>query len=244
MLSKGLFRITLGLTVCALLTAGGCRSASKDRIRVLEAEKADAARREAELKGQNARLRGDLVQADGRAQTAEERAKSAEERLKLALERLQSDPVAPAAPAATVDGRAIADQLQGVEGVKVNPRADGATIVLASDVNFRSGQADLSKAAEGALKRVASVLQSSGGVHRIRIEGHTDSDPIRKSGWSSNEELSQARAERVQAFLMNQGVSSELLQVAGYSAERPVAPNSTAEGKAANRRVEIIVLGH
>ena len=243
MLFTGLYRITLGLTVCALLTAGGCRSAAKDRIRVLEAEKADAARREAELKNQNARLRGDMVQVEGRAQTAEERARSSEERLRLALERLQSDPAAPAMPAATVDGRAIADQLDGVEGVKVSTRPDGATIVLSSDVNFRSGQADLSKAAEGALKRVANVLQTSGGVNRIRIEGHTDSDPIRRSGWSSNEELSRARAERVQAFLLNQGVSADMLQVAGYGAERPVAPNSTGEGKAANRRVEIIVVG-
>jgi len=243
MLSKGLFRITLGMTVCALLTLGGCRSAAKDRIRVLEAEKADATRREAELKGQNARLRGDMVQVEGRAQTAEERARSAEERLKLALERLQSDPVPPSQPAATVDGRAIADQLGGVEGVKVNPRADGATIVLASDVNFRSGQADLSKAAEAALKQVATVLQSSAGVAQIRIEGHTDSDPIRKSGWPSNEELSRARAERVQAYLLNQGVSAEVLSIAGYGSTRPVAPNSTNEGKAANRRVEIIVLG-
>jgi len=243
MLSKGLFRITLGMSVCALMTLGGCRSASKDRIRVLEAEKADASRREAELKNQNARLRGDVVQAEGRAQTAAERAKSAEDRLKLALERLQSDPVPPSQPAATVDGRAIAEQLGGVEGVKVNARADGATIVLSSDVNFRSGQADLSKAAETALKRVASVLQSSAGVTQIRIEGHTDSDPIRKSGWTNNEELSRARAERVQAFLLNQGVSADMLSIAGSGAARPVAPNSTAQGKAANRRVEIIVLG-
>ena len=126
-------------------------------------------------------------------------------------------------------------------GVRVEGRGSGAAIILASDVTFKAGQADLSKTAMVTLGRVALALKSTPGVQGIRVEGHTDSDPIRKSGWASNEALSQARAENVRKFLIQHGLDRSTVTVMGYGAARPVFPNDTAAHKANNRRVEIVI---
>jgi flagellar motor protein MotB len=129
-------------------------------------------------------------------------------------------------------------------GVAVNEREDGgATLVLASDITFHPGHADLNDKAQQTLGRVVRAVQEMKGVGRIRVEGHTDSDPIRKSGFKSNEELSLARASTVQNFLIAQGVDESLLEVVGYGDKHPAASNATNDGKARNRRVEIVLLG-
>ncbi|MHC4931437.1 MAG: OmpA/MotB family protein, partial [Planctomycetota bacterium] len=88
----------------------------------------------------------------------------------------------------------------------------------------------------------AVALKQTEGIRAVRVEGHTDSDPIRKSGWKSNEALSLARAEMVRKYLVDRGIEKSLLQVKGFGASEPVVPNKTDEGKARNRRVEIVVL--
>ena len=134
----------------------------------------------------------------------------------------------------------VASRLEA-SGVRVEGRGTGAAIILASDVTFKAGQADLSKQAMATLGRVAVALMSTPGVQGIRVEGHTDSDPIRKSGWASNEALSQARAENVRKFLVKNGLDQSTVTVMGYGAARPVFPNDTAAHKANNRRVEIVI---
>ncbi len=119
----------------------------------------------------------------------------------------------------------------------------GATITLASDITFQAGRSDLNRSAQTSLQRVAAALKRERtNIHEVRIEGHTDSDPIRRSGWKNNEELSLARAGSVRKFLVAQGIEEDLLAVEGYGPTKPVASNSSNEGKAKNRRVEIVLV--
>jgi chemotaxis protein MotB len=76
----------------------------------------------------------------------------------------------------------------------------------------------------------------------LRIEGHTDSTPIFTARYPSNWELSSARAAAVLTRLAARGISSARLSLAGYAGERPVADNSTLEGRALNRRVDLVIL--
>src|SRR5581483_8218047 len=76
----------------------------------------------------------------------------------------------------------------------------------------------------------------------IRVEGHTDSVPIATARYPSNWELSSARASAVLAQLTRRGIAPARLSVAGYASEQPIADNSTPEGRALNRRVDLVIL--
>ena len=78
--------------------------------------------------------------------------------------------------------------------------------------------------------------------HQISIEGHTDNQPIKYSPWKSNWELSVHRALSVLHYLERKGVPPQRMSVAGFGEYRPVASNATAEGRALNRRVEIVIV--
>ena len=80
-------------------------------------------------------------------------------------------------------------------------------------------------------------------LHDIGIEGHTDNEPIKYSGWKSNWELSTARALSVLHYLIDEkGVAPIRVSAIGYGEYRPIASNSNKEGRQANRRVEIVIL--
>jgi chemotaxis protein MotB len=87
-----------------------------------------------------------------------------------------------------------------------------------------------------------TLRESAQKAAQIRVEGHTDSTPIATARYPSNWELSSARASAVLTRLMSRGVPSSRLALAGYAGERPVADNATAEGRALNRRVDLVVL--
>lgn len=127
-------------------------------------------------------------------------------------------------------------------GITTNRRAGDTVISVPAEVTFASGKATLSSGGQGALAKVASRLKSDfSDSSRFYIEGHTDSDPIRKSGFGSNRELSIARAMAVLTYLVENGnVPDERFVVVGHGQYQPVAPNS-GEQKAKNRRVEIVV---
>ncbi len=119
---------------------------------------------------------------------------------------------------------------------------DGRMIVeLATDVLFSSGSANLSKEGEAALQEVAVVLA---GItdRRFQVEGHTDNDPINTPQYPSNWELASARALVVTKALIAGGMPAAQLSAASYGDLRPVAANDSKEGKAANRRIEIVVV--
>lgn len=118
------------------------------------------------------------------------------------------------------------------------------TATLAGEVLFDSGQATIKSGAKKSLDRIASTLKGKYSSYNVRIGGHTDSDPINKSKskWSSNEQLSQARADAVRSYLVSKGVSAGRISAVGYGSSQPKASNTNKGGKAQNRRVEITVL--
>ncbi|MDE2028697.1 MAG: OmpA family protein [Candidatus Omnitrophica bacterium] len=126
--------------------------------------------------------------------------------------------------------------------VKVEMENKGLVITFVSEVLFDSGKAKLRPDADAKLDKVANVLNTTVSDLNVGIEGHTDNQPIRKSHWKSNWELSTARALSVLHYLIGKGISEPRLSAIGYGQYRPVASNATRAGRQANRRVEIVVL--
>ncbi len=117
----------------------------------------------------------------------------------------------------------------------------GLVISVTDAVFFNSGSADLRPDAIPVLGSIAEVLQKL--PNMIRIEGHTDNVPIHNDRFPSNWELSTSRATTVVAFLLSRyRFVPDALSAAGYAEYHPVAGNDTPEGRAANRRVDIVVL--
>jgi chemotaxis protein MotB len=106
---------------------------------------------------------------------------------------------------------------------------------------FSVGRADLGPEAARMLRRVAAMLATL--PNAMRIEGHTDNTPIRTSEFRSNWDLSTARATSVVAYLVTEGrVAPDRLSAAGYAEFKPRSDNATPEGRARNRRVDLVVL--
>ncbi len=131
------------------------------------------------------------------------------------------------------------------EGIEVISEERGIVIRFTDNVFFDSGSADLKPDSLEVLKSVAEILnEDSFKDKQIKIEGHTDSDPIlRKSPYPTNWELSTARATNVLRYFEENGyIQGERISSSGYSFYRPIAPNDTRENKARNRRVDIVIL--
>jgi len=121
----------------------------------------------------------------------------------------------------------------------------GIVISLASDAFFEPASADLNiEETRDTLLRLAEFLNGDDlSDRRYRVEGHTDSAPTDGSSpWNSNWELSSMRAINVLHYMSDFGVAEKRFSVAGYADTRPFASNDTAEGRAYNRRVDIIIL--
>ena len=119
---------------------------------------------------------------------------------------------------------------------------DGRMVVeLASDILFESGSAELNEDGDAALREVAAVLASIP-ERDFQVEGHTDNVPINNRTFASNWELGSARAITVVSTLNEGGVPLERLSASSYAENRPVQGNDTAEGRTANRRIEIVVV--
>ena len=129
------------------------------------------------------------------------------------------------------------------EGYEVafDPAAGTITVTLPNAVLFDSGKATLKKATSRELDHILSVLRQRYGGRQIDVVGHTDSDPIKKSPWKDNWELSAERALTVVRYLVERGIAEDKIRASGCGAARPIASNATAAGKARNRRVEIVI---
>ena len=126
--------------------------------------------------------------------------------------------------------------------VKLEMAERGLVLTFVAEVLFDSGKADLKTQAQESLGKVASVIREKVADRGIGIEGHTDNEPIKVSGWKSNWELSTARATSVLHFLEQEGVDPHHLVASGYGEYHPVTPNDSSEGRRKNRRVEIVIL--
>jgi outer membrane protein OmpA-like peptidoglycan-associated protein len=119
--------------------------------------------------------------------------------------------------------------------VKEEPR--GTVIVLPGSVLFTSGEYQLTNEAQQKLGMIANTLAPAAKTHEIVVEGHTDS----KGTPSSNQILSENRARAVMEFLTSRGVPRGAITSVGIGQSRPVADNASSEGRANNRRVEIVI---
>lgn len=109
------------------------------------------------------------------------------------------------------------------------------TATVSGDVLFASGQATLKPEARKSLDKIASEIKRRFRNEDVQVQGYTDSDPVRKSKWGSNEALSQARAEAVRKYLVGKGISEGRVSAVGKGS---VSPKAT---KALSRRVEIVI---
>ena len=125
--------------------------------------------------------------------------------------------------------------------IALRRESDGLVVSLSEFGFFASGSATIKPESLSALDRIASILAIN--TYKLRIEGHTDNTPIHTAQMASNWELSTARAtELVRALIVNHGFEPQRLSAAGYAEFHPVASNLTAQGRAQNRRVDIVIL--
>jgi len=123
---------------------------------------------------------------------------------------------------------------------------DAIKYTVNSDLLFPSGSWQMSPGGQELIAKLAPKLAPYQET-KVEVNGYTDNAPIgpslRARGITSNEELSQKRAETVMQYLISQGVKSNLVSAHGYGATAPVAPNDSPQGRAQNRRVEITLAG-
>ena len=140
--------------------------------------------------------------------------------------------------------RSMEERLSG-SGASVRIKEGKISVMLPSSILFNSGQTKLKKAAKNSLKKVCNVLKKDFPNATIRIEGHTDSDPLKrtKNVYKSNWELSALRASNVLHYLVDScRLDPKKLYIAGFGKHQPVASNKSKGGKKKNRRVEIVIL--
>jgi outer membrane protein OmpA-like peptidoglycan-associated protein len=147
--------------------------------------------------------------------------------------------------AAETDARKAADAraARAMESLnkiaQVKEEARGMVITLSGQVLFVTGKSELLPAAQDQLDQVAKALKDQGEVKPMVVEGYTDSVGTD----SSNLTLSKNRAEAVRSYLVSKGVPSDKITSVGKGKANPVASNDTADGRANNRRVEIVIAG-
>ncbi|MFY3135456.1 OmpA/MotB family protein [Achromobacter xylosoxidans] len=110
---------------------------------------------------------------------------------------------------------------------------------ISNELLFPSGQATLSPSGLEVIKRLAAILNKND--YQVSVEGHSDPVPIQTRQFASNWELSSSRATSVLRELVRDGVAGNRLRAVGYAETRPIESNDTAAGRAANRRVELIM---
>lgn len=122
------------------------------------------------------------------------------------------------------------------EVAQVKEEKRGVVITMSGSVLFATGKHELLPIAKDKLKDVAKAIEGQG-YKKIVVEGHTDS----RGAPADNEALSLRRAQEVRTYLISQGIKANKIEAEGYGERRPVATNDTPEGRANNRRVELVV---
>lgn len=125
--------------------------------------------------------------------------------------------------------------------INVKRETRGVVISVADKYFYETGKADLKENARELLDKIASALKQNSNM--IRIEGHTDNVPIHNGNFLSNWELSAYRAINVAKYLLDtHNIEAGRVSTIGYAEYKPVASNDTPEGRAKNRRVDIVIL--
>ncbi len=129
--------------------------------------------------------------------------------------------------------------------IQITQLKDKLTVNMVDRILFNSGQAEVNKQGKETLEKVGAILKSIKDK-QFRIEGHTDNMPISRElqvKFETNWELSAARATKVARYLIDKSeIEPKFISIAGYADTRPVADNATPEGRAKNRRIEIVLV--
>ncbi len=219
--------VLLGVLCAGALIAGGCKNVKKADYDAAIVENTKLRERIATLQG---KVRDSNEQVDA-AQRAKDDA--------LAQQRSQYQSQLDAArQAQAITPINQTSGFEGIPGVQTSVGGGGELVVaVEGDVLFDSGKVALKSTARKSLDRVAGVINSRYRGQQIRIEGYTDSDPIRKSKWRSNEHLSAERALAVETYLVKKGVKNDRVYSAAFG------PANSKSTKKDSRRVEIVILG-
>ena len=223
----------VAVVVCGVLVAAlsGCQMLG------LESRASRIAR---ELKAQNEEMAMRLAAAESRAVSAG----AERDRLKTAdLDRAKKEvDIKPAPGAGGADAKlaVLTSELSRL-GLSVSSGRDGKTIRLSSDILFLSGRSSVKPEAKPMLSKIAGVLKKAGDDVVIYVDGHTDSDPLHytKKQYGDNYGLASARAKAVAEALAALGLPKAKLVTRSFGPDRPIADNSTDDGKKQNRRVEL-----
>jgi outer membrane protein OmpA-like peptidoglycan-associated protein len=174
---------------------------------------------------------------------AEEQARRDKERLEAAAKlgaaevaKVKAQLAAEKKAREEAEKRAAAAMASLAEIAKVKEEKRGVVVTLSGSVLFATGKHELLPIARNKLADVAKALKDQG-FERIVVEGHTDS----RGAPAQNEALSLRRAEEVRKALISEGIPADKIKAVGHGSRRPVADNNTAEGRANNRRVELVV---
>lgn len=137
-------------------------------------------------------------------------------------------------PGAHRRAHGAAPKLDGLAAT-YNADEDTLTVVVPGRILFAPGSAKVKSEAHGMLNKIASAIEREYRGHRVYVDGHTDTTPIRSSKWANNHALAAARALSVADYLMSKGIKENSIVVRSYG---PINPKATKE---ASRRVEIVV---
>ncbi len=133
----------------------------------------------------------------------------------------------------------VTKPLPVIEGIEVSRIKGGINLRIQDHLLFGSGDAELTDPGQEVVQGLVSLLGQYQGT--VSVEGHTDSVPINTTHFPSNWELSSARATAILRYLVAAGIDPGRLRSVGYADTHPLEPNGTAKGRAANRRVELII---
>lgn len=196
---------------------------------------------------QTAAVRGDTMQSDhDRERQVTEAAQRTTQQLAQTQTALQQSQQAQSATAQALTGerearieaeRQAQSALASLRQIAVvREEQRGTIITLSGEVLFTTGESILLPVAQRRLDQVARALRDQG-VRHLTVEGYTDS----RGSPSANEQLSLARANSVRNYLVTRGIAADRIEARGFGAANPLADNDTAEGRANNRRVQIVV---
>ena len=212
------------LLAAALLTGCASNQALRQTLYERDAEIRD-------LLDEQSRLEAELARANTERTGLEAALQDAAARL-----RERSEPIEAAVPLSTFPDL-------DAEGITYGRRGGHIVFTVPTAVTFGSGKASLTDSGEKALRALGQRMKSEfAGSAIFHVEGHTDTDPIRKSSFESNRHLSLERALAVHEFLVTEcQIEDDRFVVVGHGQYSPIAPNDGSANKAKNRRVEIVV---
>jgi len=213
------------------------------RSRKTKTQKADLEALVAELRSNTDAARTEAEAARARITELSEAARVEAEAAQARIAELEAEKDALAEKTAAYDAlvHSLKDEISAGQ-VQITELSGKLTVNLSNAILFDSGATNLKDDGQTALGKVAGVLAKVED-REIRVEGHTDDDAVRAgASFADNWALSALRASGVVSLLVAEGVDPTNIAVVGYGAHRPVVANDSAEGKAANRRTEIVLV--